>query len=216
MFDWFSGGSARSGGLEQMQAEFGQMLDAGHRIFDAAANAFLGGTDVEVIREDLFQTDKRINKAEQKIRRAIVVHASVHGTTSFPACLILMSVVKDAERVGDYAKNIFDLAELTSQPPAGPHRESLVALKDRISRLMADCRSVFDARDKPLTETLIIEAKKIEDDCDAQISKIISSEQGTELSVSYALAYRYFKRVASHVSNVLSSIVRPIDKLDFD
>ena len=54
-----------------MRTEFGQMLDSGRHIFDTAANAFLGGTDLEVIREDLFATDKRINRAERQIRAAI-------------------------------------------------------------------------------------------------------------------------------------------------
>ena len=33
-----------------------------------------------------------------------------------PACLVLMSVVKDAERLGDYAKNIFEVTELLEKP----------------------------------------------------------------------------------------------------
>ena len=39
-----------------------------------------------------------------------MVHGAVHGTFSFPELLVMMSLVKDAERIGDYAKNIFDLA----------------------------------------------------------------------------------------------------------
>ena len=133
MFEWFSGSSERgTSGLEKMRTEFGQMLDAGRHTFDTAANAFLGGTDLEVIRKDLFETDQRINHAEQEIRQQIVIHATVHGTSAFPACLVLMSIVKDAERIGDYAKNIFDLAEMTRQPLEGEHKAQLIDLKDRI------------------------------------------------------------------------------------
>ncbi|MCA9299009.1 MAG: PhoU domain-containing protein, partial [Phycisphaerales bacterium] len=109
MFDWFkkSGDDAES--MTAITAEFGQMLDAGRHCFDTAANALLGGTDPEVIRNNLFETDKSINRSEQQLRRHLVVHVTVHGSTSLPACLVLMSVVKDAERIGDYAKNIFDL-----------------------------------------------------------------------------------------------------------
>ncbi len=32
---------------------------------------------------------------------------------------------------------------------------------------------------------------------------------------AYVLAYRYFKRVSAHTSNIASSIVEPLDKLDF-
>ena len=215
MFKWFPGSTETVSGMERMRAEFGQMLDAGRHVFDVAANAFLGGTDIEVIRKDLFETDKRINHSEQQIRREIVIHTTVHGSSSFPQCLILMSIVKDAERVGDYAKNIFDLAELAPKNPAGKFKDDLVQLKDRISNLMASCREVFDKQDEEAAKRLISEAEDIEDHCDKQISKIISDTRDKELSATYALAYRYFKRVTSHSFNVLTSIVQPLDKIDF-
>ena len=216
MFDWFFSGSTRgSAGLENMRAEFGQMLDAGRHTFDAASNAFLGGTDLEVIRQDLFDTEKRINRAEQQIRREIVVHATVHGVAEFPPCLILMSIVKDAERVGDYAKNIFDLAELAPHPPAGEHKDRLVKLKDRISQAMATCREIFDAHAKDRAADLIREAQDTEDFCDEQVRQLIRGEGHVDLAAAYVLAYRYFKRVVSHTRNVASSVIEPLDKLDF-
>jgi len=39
--------------------------------------------------------------------------------------------------------------------------------------------------------------------------------QNVEMSATYALAYRHFKRITSHSFNVLTSIVQPIDKIDF-
>jgi phosphate transport system protein len=217
MFEWFIGGKSGTGaaGLERMRAEFGQMLDAGRHVFDTAANAFLGGTDLEVIREDLFTTDKRINSAEQKIRRELVVHATVHGAGEFPACLVLMSIVKDAERMGDYAKNIFDLAEFVAKPPEGEHGKRLVELKDAISKLMATCREIFDTDQTDKATELIREAQRIEDICDTQVRELLKAGERVEQSAACALAYRYFKRVASHTCNVASSVVQPVDKLDF-
>jgi phosphate uptake regulator len=215
MFGWFSTGRSGSSGLDKMRAEFGQMLDAGRHIFDAAANAFLGGTELDVIRQDLFDTDKRINRAEQQIRREIVVHAAVHGAASFPSCLVLMSVVKDAERVGDYAKNIFDLAEVMPHPPQGAYRQDLVELKDRISQLMSRCRETFDTQQLEMAQALIDDARAIEDHCDECVAKLVKEGEETELAAVYALAYRYFKRVASHVFNVATTVVQPIDKIDF-
>jgi len=218
MFNWFSKESeVESAGLQKMRTEFGQMLDAGRHVFDTAANAFIGGTDPEVIRKDLFATDKRINRAERQIRREIVVHISVHGITEFASCLVLMSIVKDAERVGDYGKNLFDLAESMPHPPTGEQKESLVALKDRISHLMASCREVFDLLEDEAAKRLICEAKEIEDLCDDQIRLFIEKpDQGeVEMAPTYVLAYRYFKRVSSHIRNVASSVVQPVDKIDF-
>lgn len=216
MLDWFSSESeTASVGLQRMRAEFGQMLDAGRHMFDTASNAFLGGTDLEVIRKDLFATDKRINRGERQIRREIVVHSSVRGAADFPACLVLMSIVKDAERVGDYAKNIFDLAEIAPHGPTGEHRECLVGMKDDISRLMASCREVFDADQEEHARDLILEAHKIEDLCDEKVRELIQAEKPDKMASTHVLAYRYFKRVISHVRNIASSVVQPLHKLDF-
>ena len=216
MFDWFlTGGTGGSAGLEKMRAEFGQMLDAGRHTFDTASNAFLGGTELEVIRQDLFDTEKRINRAEQQIRREIVVHATVHGAAEFPPRLILMSIVKDAERIGDYAKNIFDLAEIIPHPPGGQHRENLVKLKDRILEMMAACREVFDAHSKSRASELLREAHDIQSFCEQQVSQLVGAEEPLDLAAAYALAYRYFKRISGHTSNVVSSVVQPLDKIDF-
>ena len=216
MFDWFTTKAGTgTAGLDRMRTEFGQMLDAGRHVFDTAANAFLGGTDVEVIRKDLFKTDKRINRSERRIRREIVVHASVHGAIQFPACLVLMSIVKDAERVGDYGKNLFDLTELAPRAPEGEHRDSLIQLKDRISRMMAACREVFDSNDKEAATQLIVEAKQIEDACDEKVRGVVQHGPADAMAPTYVLAYRYLKRITSHVRNIASSVVQPLHKLDF-
>jgi len=216
MFDWFLGSPGTGdAGLEKMRADFGQMLDAGRAIFDTASNALLGGTDLDVIRDGLFEADRRINRAEQQIRRQIVIHASIHGTTSFPSCLVLMSVVKDAERVGDYAKNIFELAEMIPRPPNGEHRERLVKLKNQILELMSTCRGGVDSHDKPPAAPRIRQAHELQTLCEEQIARLVRAEKPVDLSAAYALAYRFFKRVSAHTCNVASSVVEPLDKLDF-
>ena len=170
---------------------------------------------LQVIRDNLFRTDRRINEGVQQIRREIVVHATVHGAKDFSACLVLMSVVKDAERVGDQAKNILELAELTPERPGGEYRDQLVQLKDRISQLMFQCRVAFDALDIDLAREQIDEANVIKDVCDEQVAKLIRAGQEVPLATSYALAYRFFKRVTAHAFNVATSIVQPVDKIDF-
>ncbi len=214
MLNWFSR-EEESVGMNKLHAEFGQMLEAGRHVFDTAANAFLGGTDLEVIRKDLFSTDKGINKSERRIRKELLVHASIHGISHFPDCLVLMSLVKDAERVGDYSKNLFDLAAEAPGRPEGAHRERLVKLKDELSGIMASCREVFDSEDEEEAKRLIGQIARLEDKCDKVVHQLIQGEEPDRMSVTYALAYRYIKRIASHFRNVMSSVVQPLHKLDF-
>lgn len=214
MFEWFSQTTDLSG-LERMRSEFGAMLDNGRHCFDLAANCLLGGSDKEVIREDLFSTDKEINHAERQIRRELIVHSTVHGAARFPACLVLMSIVKDAERIGDYAKNLFDLVDEGGPMKEDAFRQDLIVVKDRISALLGSTRQAFEEQTGDQPREVMKEAAGLEDHCDAQVAALVGGSGDSGQSAMAALAYRYMKRVASHCSNVATSIVMPVDRLDY-
>jgi len=209
---WLSPDPERSG-LAEIERLFVEMLEDGRHTFDAAANALVGGTDPEAIRKDLFATDRRINQTEQSLRRKLVVHGSVHGAVHFPHMLVLMSVAKDAERIGDYAKNLFDLA--VARPWLGsPERQGeMVELKDEISRLLVRAKALYEKEDMTAARAFLGECDRIEDHCDAVIQSAVKAESPN--CAGLALAARYFKRVTSHASNIVTALVVPLDKLDF-
>jgi len=197
--------------FEMIQRRFGQMLEDGRHIFDAAANALVGGTAPEAIRDDLFATDKRINETEQELRRLIVVHSTVRGTRSFPSMLVMMSLAKDAERIGDYAKNIFDLS--VSGAELGDEKLGLTGMKDRISRLLVKARNLHETADSSQARGYLIDADALEDDCDEAVDRLLPAEGRNWAGA--VLGYRYFKRVVSHAANIVTALVVPLDKLDF-
>lgn len=213
MFEWLKGKDQEAQGLDAIERKFEQMLEDGRHVFDAAANTLLAGSDPQVVRQDLFATDKRINAVEQEIRRALVVHGAVHGTFSMPELLVMMSIVKDAERIGDYAKNLFDLAVHSPHPFEPAERARLVELKDRISRLLAKTRNTYDKQDEDAARRCLEECNRLEDECDAGVHAALKVS-GRNMANS-VLTLRYFKRVVSHAANIATSLVMPIDKLDF-
>lgn len=213
MLSWLQRLGPDTSGLHEIHKHFLQMLQDGRHIFDAAANCLLGGTDPEVIREDLFLTDQRINSTEQSIRREIVVHGSVHGASTFPALLVMMSLVKDAERIGDYAKNLFGLAREARDMRTSDEHARLVQLKDRISNLLVRAHGLFESRDDDRARSFLEDTHNVERLCDARVTELLLEEGQNRASV--VLAYRYFKRVASHTGNIVTSIVMPVDKLDY-
>jgi phosphate uptake regulator len=175
----------------------------------------VGGTDPAVVGNDLFATDKRINKIEQAIRRELVVHVAVSEKVDYPLCLTLMSLVKDAERIGDYGKNIFDLAVECPGFPGDPMSADTVAVKDRVSRMLAKMRSLYESQDMDQANAFLIEADEIQDHCDAQVTRLLGDASLSNMPVAAALMYRYIKRVMAHSMNVVTSIVMPLDKLDY-
>jgi len=215
MFGWFKKLGADEVGLDKMTRELERMIQEGRHMFDAASNALLAGTNPDAIREDLFQTDQRINRLEQQIRRQIVVHGSVHGMTDLPELLILMSVAKDAERIGDYAKNLFGIASERPIPPTSAYHKELLAVKESISGLLGDAPEVYDSQDKPAAKRFVERAQASMSRCDRAVESILASDAGSGLDTAAALSFRHMKRTAGHIQNIVTAVLMPVDKLDF-
>ncbi|MDH3592475.1 MAG: hypothetical protein OER88_11380, partial [Planctomycetota bacterium] len=54
-----------------------------------------------------------------------------------------------------------------------------------------------------------------QDRCDAQVLKLLGATPETTQPAATVLCYRYYKRVLGHLLNIVTSIVVPIDRLDY-
>ncbi len=221
MFRWLTKSTGRQAtGLQKIRKDFSDMLEAARHEFVVATDTCLAGVNPDNVREDLLATDKQINKAERNIRKEIIVHATISKTlrgtmNDFPECLVMMSIVKDAERLGDYAKNIFDLAVISPLQAEGEDRERMFILKRLIDKMFVSCRHVFDAEDVQTATNLIRESTWIARQCESNVVRLIQTETPDRLTAYYVLLYRYMKRIVSHLRNIASSVVQPVHKIDF-
>lgn len=201
--------------LEEVEAELQQMLADDRHSFDVATSALIGGANVEVVGPDLRETDHRVNKLERAIRRKLVVHASVQGSVDIPAILVAMSIVKDVERIGDYAKNIFDLAAEGADFSTAEDRDELIAYRDRISRMITEAGEVYRDRDDERARELISEGDVLQDQFDDLVHALVTADVRGSEAVPRALFYRHLKRIVAHLMNVMTAVVMPLDKLDY-
>jgi Na+/phosphate symporter len=126
-----------------------------------------------------------------------------------------MSIVKDAERVGDNAKNIFDLAKYGADFRGAADQDELEHYRDVVSHLIQDAADVFSARDAEKAQKLIDKADGFLDDYDAHVKAAFKFEGPSSESVPRALYYRYLKRITAHLMNMMTSLVMPLDRLDY-
>ena len=219
MFKWLRRIDPEASGVGEMDRKFGRMIDDGRHIFDAASSAFLEGADASVIHKDLVATDRGINALEREIRRGIVVHATVHGASEVPTCLVLMSLTKDAERIGDYAKNILDLALVRPKKPGSHFFDHMLELKNKISAALADTREIYDAQDADRASAFIDYAGTLKTECETNIQLVLNTDEQRNINpadlAATVLCYRYFKRVISHARNIVTSLVVSVDRLDY-
>ncbi len=214
VFDFFRGGGDAQ--LEQIEAQIRQMLVDDRHTFDTAINALIGGTDPALVRKDIHKTDKGVNKAERAVRRELVVHVSVRGTSAdIPLVLASMSVVKDAERIGDHSKDIWDIANSGIDLSNAEDVNALMRCRDRISQLIGETARVFGERDLEAAHALLQGADDMQDEYDDLIAEQLHTDKPAIEAVPRALLFRYFKRITAHLMNILTSLVMPIDRLDY-
>jgi phosphate uptake regulator len=207
----------RGGGdrLKAVEDKVQEMLRHDRHEFDLAMSALMRERVADDVNHELRSTDRKVNRLEREIRRELLVHSSVFGGIDTPAVLIYMSIVKDIERVGDYAKNILDLARDGADFSAVPDVEEWRALAREISAYIEDAGNAFRTREAGRCRSLISRGDKMLDSFDDQVSALVRHGESETQAVARALAFRYLKRVVAHLMNLLSAVVMPMDRLDY-
>ncbi|MDJ0664125.1 MAG: PhoU domain-containing protein [Acidimicrobiia bacterium] len=214
VMEFFKGGSDKP--LEEIESLIVQMLQDDRHTFDLAINALLGGTAAKVVGKEVRKSDKRVNRAEREVRRRLVVHAAVAGErVDLTRVLIAMSIVKDAERVGDHCKNIWDLADAGIDLSGADDLSWLMGMRDQTSRYVAESARIYQERDTEAAHVLIAEMDEAQDRFDECVMAQLESTESASGAVSRALLCRYLKRITSHLMNVLTSLVMPLERLDY-
>jgi len=216
VLEFFRGGADSQ--LEEIEGLIIQMLLDSRHTFDLAINALIGGTDPATVGSQIRKTDIGVNRALRQVRKELVVHASVRGAKAdLPMLLTSMSIVKDAERIGDYAKNIWDLAAAGINLSDAPDLAQLMTIRDRTSAMISEAARVFRENDVDAAHRMIQDGDGIQDEYDSGVYELLTDagSVATSEGVARALLYRYLKRITAHVMNVLTSLVMPVHRLDF-
>lgn len=214
MLHWFKKTDGAAQGIAKIKQDFILMLETARKEFHLAASVALCNMNVEEVKEEVLQYDKQVNRLERQIRKELVVHCAVKQLID-PESLVLMSIAKDAERLGDYSKNIFDLGAIQPVPPVGEDRDRLLILKSLIDALFEECATVFRTEDEEMAKKIICDSTWMAKQCDVNTDRLLLLEHPDRRTAPDALMYRFMKRVISHLRNICSSVVQPVHKLDF-
>ena len=205
--------------IDQAVAETLQMLTETKMMFHESIKA-LRHSDSASLSFDIGAKDKMINKYQREVRRKVITHLTVTGNEqSLTAGLVLISIVIDVERIGDFAKNIHQLAR--SHPArlmGGVFEESLAQVESEIARRFDDAEDSFRESDDILAKKLMSEHRPITKECDVMINEIIAEKDPAlpvREAVPLALYVRFLKRVSAHLTNIVSSVANPFPRIGF-
>jgi len=204
-------GSALSG----IVRKFDEMLVESKNAFQMATRALEHHEDaIDDIGTAIKNIDVNINKLQRTIRREVVTHISVTGTGDMIPCLQLMSLTKDAERIGDYCKNIFEIISNAQDLSNDPLFPDAMDMKSKIAIWFEQTKRAFDRNDKELARNTRKEEFLFEKECDRIVWSLIKSDDKRN-AVAMAMLIRFFKRIAAHLGNICTSVTQPLDRLDY-
>lgn len=194
------------------------MLEFDHKMFTASVET-LRNTDSTKLPFDFKKTDRKINKYEREVRRNVLTHLTVTGNQNLVPGLVLVSIVIDVERIGDYTKNIAGLATLYKQRLIGGKLEKvLTGIEDVIESNFPKVIEVLSTQDKQAARKIL----QMEEGTATKADKIVHDMilvKDKDLSVDQAVALamygRYLKRINAHLTNIASAIVNPFPRIGF-
>lgn len=200
-----------------MGRDFASMLDLAHDQTVRAGRIFFEGGGNENERAAILKSDIEVNRLERHIRKQVITHLTLSDNTrDVTYCLMLMSLVKDVERLGDYATNVAEVHDEGGGPL--PDDELATELRDiraSVESSFAAVKQVVTTSDQNTALRLIKEGREVTGRCDELIGRVARSPHDAATTTTLVLGARYYKRLEAHLLNVLSSVVMPLHKLDY-
>ena len=192
------------------------MLRASHDMFDLAVKQLHAEGALE---SDIYKRDRQLNKYERSVRRKIVTHMSVSSKPDINLGLVLTAIVIDIERIGDYTKNIVEVAGVVPGPFDGLELHGEVAeIEKSMARMFDDIVPALEGPDEAKARAIIGSHTIIASRVDDQVRALCAGEALSGRSghaVTVALCLRYLKRVSAHLKNVATSVVNPYYRIGF-
>lgn len=173
--------------------------------------------DQEVDPEEIIRMDKQVNKNVQKVRRKVFEYFSVTSTPNIHSALIMISLVIDYERIGDYAK---DLALMRNEFEFKGEfhqtgKDELNQMKDIIAIMFGEAHQSI----RKMDESYPTKVTKMEEELKEHYDELKEWTRTKNIERDEALveivSARLLKRIGGHLDNISSSGARPFPKLGF-
>lgn len=210
MFERIFGPQRRSTLIDAAFDDISSMLHRARDMMQLSVSSLLQNEPLEV---DIDELDDRIDESERMVRRSVLEHLSVNPQQDLVASLVLVSMVQDAERVGDFANGIAELVQLADEPRRGPFAERLRTIVDELDPQFVDCEHAFREDDPETAETVISRHRELRSRLRDYVRDVAASDLSANMAVVYSGAARILRRMSAHLANIATSVVLPYDQI---
>ncbi len=206
--------------LSQAWDESYKMMMLSNEMFTQAIKYLREGENDETIRM-LKKRDVEINTFQRDVRKKVVTHYAIsQDIEDLPNGLVLLNMVVDVERVGDYTKNILDLA--LNHPNTIKSEEfskDLYRVEQEVISRFSKTLEAIHTQDADVARSMMVSYKEtltsvLDDIVNGCISGKITLGDESK-TVSLALYARYLKRIGAHLKNITTVLINPFDAVGY-
>ena len=194
------------------------MLEFDQQMYEASQMT-LRRSDTDELPFDIKKTDRKINKYEREVRRKVLTHLTLTGTHNLVPGLALVSIVIDVERIGDYTKNIYELATQHKRKlRAGQFEKKVQEIEAVIDDIFPTTIEVLKTQDTKTARNVMQVEEATAKKSESIVSAMIQGKDeslSTADAVCVALYVRHLKRINAHLTNIASAIVNPFPRISF-
>ena len=194
------------------------MLDLTYKMF-LQAKEVLRKTEHHLEEVDISSEDSEVNKYQREVRKDVFNHLVLTDGEQLSSGLVLVSIVIDVERIGDYTKNIVEIAQNHPQRlHGGKFEDELIRIEDAVEDNFRRTIEVFRNADEEAGRNLIKEFKwiaKVSDENLMALVKQIDPTITAGSAAALALYFRSLKRINAHLRNVATGVVNPFHRIGY-
>lgn len=198
--------------IDKAEEEVERMLVIAKDMFRIATDVLL---DLKKSKADLYKMDRGLNAIQMDVRRKILEHLSINPAMDITASLILITIVIDIERLGDYSKNVLDLSPKIGKRLKGRYFDEIRILKNELEPLFGETINVIKEMEKDVGKEEMQKCTDIAKRCDTLLDRLLDDSLEPKEAILATLLLRYIKRIASHLKNVASSVVNPFARIGY-
>ena len=207
--------------IDRCRADALEMIHTCQEMFNVVLRA-LHEEESEHIRDRVKGMDAAVNHFQADVRRRIYRYLALSRDRDLLSALQLHDIVNEIERVGDYSKNIAELAEMVpSRVDWGEHEAGMASVRAKVLEMFDLCFQTVATSDKAAARRCELLYQEVANHCDDTLEALVTPPEDDPNMVerrilSLLLMLRYTKRVAAHLKNAVVTITNPYHRLGYE
>ncbi|MBN2489221.1 MAG: PhoU domain-containing protein [Planctomycetes bacterium] len=205
--------------LDEAHARTSEMLNETRRMFEMVVHAIKEDV-AQDFRDQIPRMDRDVNRKQIEVRKKVFEHLAISQGDDLLLGLILTSVVGDIERIGDYTKNIGDLAAFFAGRLEFGEQEALFHdFVRRTEELFRLTQLAFFGHDESAARQAQERYHDLALEADSTLKAAFERSAGDDRIAKSELAFllllRYLKRVGAHLKNICTTVINPYPEIGY-